>query len=102
MIIERDLQPLESFVFLSSHRVELSDLIRQPIPPVGDEVSQSRICSLTISDHVLRNRELETAITFVRFQFRFAKRRFITARDSNEYLVAMSGSGRRLQLRRFP
>ena len=78
-------------------------LIRQLISTVGDDVGQSSICRLTISDHILRNSELETAITFVGFQLRFSQgRRAVAALRSHHRLPSMTGSRGRLQLRRFP
>jgi hypothetical protein len=38
MIIERDLQPLESFVCLTAHGVNLSDLIGESIASMGDKI----------------------------------------------------------------
>src|SRR2546423_10309748 len=99
MIVERDLQPFESFIFLASHGVHLSDLIGQVIPPIGSEVSQSSICRLTISDHILRNSELETAITFIGLQLRFSQGgRAVAALRSHHRLPSMTGSRGRLQL----
>ena len=59
MIVERDLQPLESFIVLATHRVNLSDLVGQIIPTVGDEIGQRRVCRCAIAAHVLIERELE-------------------------------------------
>ena len=52
---------------------------RPNVPAVGDEVGQSRVCRRSISAHVLREREFETAITFVGLQLRFTQRRFTVA-----------------------
>ena len=79
MIIERDLQPFESFVFLASHGVNLSDLIGESIPSIGDEIGQCRVCRLTITADVLRDREFETAKAVIRLQLRFAQGRLAVA-----------------------
>src|SRR3984893_11165051 len=51
---------------------------------------------------MLRERELETAIAFVRFQLSFPQRRLtVAALECDQHLESMSGSGGRVQLRRF-
>ena len=103
MIIERELQPLERFVWLASHGVNLSDLIGQLISAIGNEIGQSRVCGRPIAAHVVGKRQFETAITFIRLQLRFPQRRLtIAALDRDVHLVAMIASSGRLQLCRFP
>jgi hypothetical protein len=98
-IVEGDLQPLESFVFLATHGVNLSDLIREPFSGLGQQIGQGRVGGLTISDHLLRDGEFETAITFVRFQLRFTQGRLaVAALGGDEYLPSMTGSTGRLQV----
>jgi hypothetical protein len=102
VIIKRDLQPLERFVFLAAHGVNLSDLIGQPISAIGNEISQCRVCGRAIAAHVLGEGELETAIAFIGLELRFSQRRLtITALDRDEHLVAMIASSGWLQLRCF-
>src|SRR5215471_2493289 len=97
-IIKRDLQPLEGFVFLATYGVNLSDLIRKTLPSLGNQLGQGRVGCLTISDHILRDREFETAITFVGFQSSFRQGRLtVTALGSNEYLPSMIASTGGLQ-----
>ena len=59
VIIERDLQPFESFVCLASHGVNLSDLIGKTVPARGYELGQSRVCCLTIAADVMGERQFE-------------------------------------------
>jgi len=56
VIVERDLQPLESFVYLASHGINLGDLKGQAISAVGDEVGQGRVCCLAVTAYVLCER----------------------------------------------
>src|SRR5262249_35964648 len=103
VIVERDLQPLESFVFLTAHRVNLSNLIGQHIAAIGDQVVQCRVCRLPISTHILRDREFETAITLIGLQLSFSQCRLaVAALSSNQRLPSMGGSRRGLQLSRLP
>ena len=72
MIIERDLQPFESFVSLASHGVSLSDLIVQALSASGHEFGQSRVRRLAITAHVMCECELKTTKVIVWLELRFA------------------------------
>src|SRR5207249_12105169 len=81
------------------HRISVSDLICKPLSGLGNPGGQGGVGCLTISDHILRDRQFETAITFVGFQLSFTQGRLaVTALGSDEYLPSMIGSTGRLQL----
>src|SRR5262249_22046846 len=80
----------------------LSDLIRHLILVIGNEIGQSHVRCRTISAHIMREREFETAIALVWCQLSFTQSRLAVATlDCNHRLPSMSASSGRMQLCRF-
>src|SRR6185312_6812420 len=92
----------ESLVVFAAPGIDLSDLIRQEVSVLGDQLGKGFVCRTTLAARIVCEREFETSVAFVRLKLSFTQRRFtIATLERHKDLEAMVARGGRLQFRRL-